>query len=273
MSIFQEMRGVIQVMIGIYLIALIVAAFFSDQMIFQPQQAGYRDNPAILKLTSSDGAKISATYWANPDATFTVLFSHGNAEDIGDDQALLERIRAAGFAVLAYDYQGYGTSEGKPSERHAYDDEDAAYNFLVQTMHIQPNKIIAFGRSVGSGPAADLASRRPVAGLILESAFTSAFRVLTGIAILPFDRFNNLQKIKKVHCPVLIIHGTQDSLINASHGRELFAAANEPKQALWVDGADHNDVALVGGARYSDSLKAFAILIQHYQPEAGSRGH
>jgi fermentation-respiration switch protein FrsA (DUF1100 family) len=266
-------RGLLLVVIGVYLIALIIAVFFSDQMIFHPQSAGYRDDAGILKLASSGRAKISATYLANPHATFTVLFSHGNAEDLGDDQALLERIRAAGFAVLAYDYQGYGTSEGKPSERHACDDEDAAYNFLVQTMHIQPNKIIAFGRSVGSGPAADLAYRRPVAGLILESAFTSAFRVMTRVSVLPFDRFDNLQKIKKVHCPVLIIHGTQDSVINASHGRELFAAANEPKQALWVDGANHNDVAFVGGTRYSNSLKAFAILIQDYQPEAGSRGH
>jgi pimeloyl-ACP methyl ester carboxylesterase len=259
------LRGVLVVLIGIYLITLLAAVFYSERMIFQPQQAGYRDNDAILKLTSSGGAKISATYLPNPDATFTMLFSHGNAEDIGDDRAHLARIRDAGFAVFAYDYQGYGTSEGKPSERHAYDDEDAAYNFLVQTMHIQPTKIIAFGRSLGSGPAVDLASRRPVAGLILESAFTSTFRVMTRISVFPFDRFDNLHKIKKVRCPLLIIHGTQDSVINAVHGRELFAAANEPKRALWVEGANHNDVAVVGGAQYSDALKAFAILIQRYQ--------
>jgi fermentation-respiration switch protein FrsA (DUF1100 family) len=173
--------------------------------------------------------------------------------------------------VFAYDYQGYGTSEGKPSERHAYADEDAAYNFLVHSMHIQPNRIIPFGRSVGGGPAADLASRRPVAGLILESAFTSAFRVITRVSVLPFDRFDNLRKIKSVHCPVLIIQGTRDSVINTSHGRELFAAANEPKQALWVQGADHNDVAFVGGARYSDSLKEFARLIQRHQAQAVSQ--
>jgi len=266
------LRGLLLIAVGLYLIALIMATLFSDQMIFQPQQAGYRDHSGILKLASSDGAKISATYLANPDAIFTILFSHGNAEDIGDDQELLERIRAAGFAVFAYDYQGYGTSEGKPSERHAYDDEDAPYNFLVQSMQIQPNRIIAFGRSVGSGPAADLASRRPVAGLILESAFTSAFRVMTRVLVLPFDKFDNLRKIKSVHCPVLIIHGTQDSVINAFHGRKLFAAANEPKQQLWVQGANHNDVAFVGGARYSDSLKEFGRLIQQYQAHAVSQG-
>ena len=272
MLLVTLLRALFLVVIGLYLIALVVAAFFSEQMIFQPRQAGYRDDAGILKLTTSDGAKISAIYLANPDATYTILFSHGNAEDIGDDRLLLERIRAAGFAVLAYDYQGYGTSEGKPSERHAYDDEDAAYRYLVETLHIPPSRIIAFGRSVGAGPAADLASCRPVAGLILESAFTSAFRVMTRISILPFDRFDNLRKIKTVRCPVLIVHGTQDSLINASHGRKLFSAANEPKQALWVQGAGHNDVPLVAGTHYDESLKKFARLIQQHQPQAVSQG-
>jgi alpha-beta hydrolase superfamily lysophospholipase len=262
------LQGLLLIVIGLYLIALVIAAFYSDRIIFQPQQAGYRDRPDILRLTSSDGAKISARYLPNPKAVFTVLFSHGNAEDIGDAQPLLECIGAAGFAVFAYDYQGYGTSEGSASERHAYEDEEAAYNFLVQSMHVQPNRIIAFGRSVGSGPACDLASRHSLAGLILESAFTSAFRVMTRIRVLPFDKFDNLRKIKSVRCPVLIIHGTEDSVINISHGKELFAAANEPKQAIWVQGANHNDVAFIGGTAYADSLKAFATLIQQGEAQA-----
>lgn len=265
---FIFLQGLILVVVALYLIALITAVFLSNRIIFQPRQAGYADHPGILKLTSSDGAKISSMYLPNPEAIFTVLFSHGNAEDIGDDQPLLEHIRAAGFAVLAYDYQGYGTSAGNSSERHAYEDEYAAYNFLVQSRHVQPSRIIAFGRSVGSGPACELASRRPVAGLILESAFTSAFRVMTKVRIFPFDKFENIRKIKSVHCPVLVIHGTDDSLINIAHGKELFAAANEPKQALWIDGAHHNDVAFVGGTHYSDSLAAFARLIQQWQSQA-----
>ena len=257
-------RGLVLVLLGLYLIVFVFALFFSDQLIFQPQRAGYRDNAEILKLNSSDGARISAKYLTNPNATFTILFSHGNAEDIGDVEPLLEGMRSAGFSVFAYDYQGYGTSEGKPSENHAYQDEDAAYDYLVQTLRIQPNRIIAFGRSVGGGPATDLASRRRVAGLVLESSFTSAFRVMTRVRVLPFDKFDNLGKIKKVHCPVLIIHGTQDSVINASHGRRLFAAANDAKQAFWVEGANHNDVEFVAGDQYSKSLREFADLVQEY---------
>ena len=260
------LRTLLLILVGIYVAILIVAIFFSERLIFQPQPPGYRDSAAVLKLTSSDGAKVSATYLANSTGTFTVLFSHGNAEDIGYVVPLLEQIRDAGFSVFACDYQGYGTSDGKPTEQHAYDDEDAAYNYLVQTMHVQPNKIIVFGRSVGTGPATDLASRRHVAGLILQSPFLSAFRVMTRVSVLPFDRFNNLRKIKKVRCPVLIIHGTQDTVISVTHGKELFAAANEPKQALWVDGANHNDVELVAGDRYADALRAFADFIQQHQP-------
>jgi fermentation-respiration switch protein FrsA (DUF1100 family) len=267
------LRGLLLVSVGLYLITFIVGLFFSDQIIFQPQVARYRDSANILKLTSADGAKISAVYLANRDAAFTVLFSHGNAEDIGDDRALLEEIKAAGFAVLAFDYQGYGTSQGKPSERHVYEDEDAAYNFLVQSMGIEPDRIIVFGRSVGSGPACDLASRRPSAGLILQSPFTSAFRVMTKIAILPFDKFNNLNKIRLVHCPVLVIHGTADSVINISHGRELFAAANQPKQALWVQGANHNDLEFIAGRSYLDALKNFESLIRQRRQATGSNDH
>jgi len=266
------LRGLFLLLLGVYLIVFVVALLFSDRLIFQPQRPGYRDSAGILKLNSSNGARISARYLANPNATFTILFSHGNAEDIGDDQVLMDGMRSAGFAVFAYDYQGYGTSEGKPSERRAYKDEDAAYDYLVRTLHTQPNKIIAFGRSLGGGPATDLASHRRVAGLVLESSFTSAFRVLTRVRVLPFDKFDNLGKIKKVDCPVLIIHGTQDSVINLSHGRGLFAAANDPKQALWVEGANHNDVAFVAGSRYGKSLREFADLVQQYHQEGASQG-
>jgi fermentation-respiration switch protein FrsA (DUF1100 family) len=270
-ALLPLVRPLFVALVTVYVVLLVIALFFSNRMIFQPQPAGYRDGTTILKLKSSDGAEISATYLANPAAMFTVLFSHGNAEDIGDVAPLLEQIRDAGFSVFAYDYQGYGTSQGRPSEQHAYDDEDAAYNYLTERLHVQPDKIIAFGRSVGTGPATYLASSRPVAGLILQSPFTSAFRVMTRVSVLPFDRFNNLQRIKAVHCPVLVIHGTQDAVINIYHGKKLFAAANEPKRFLWVEGADHNDVEVVAGSGYVHSLRAFADLIKQYPKQTATQ--
>jgi len=256
----------------LYLALVIYAWFLSDQQIFLPQPSSYRDGPEILKLKSANGKLISALYLPNPSAAFTLLVSHGNAEDLGDDRPWLEDLRRSGFSVFAYDYQGYGTSQGKPTEKTAYDDENAAYDYLTLTLKAPPDRIIIFGRSVGSGPAVHLAVRRPAAGLILQSAFLSAFRVVTRVPILPFDKFPNYKEIGRVRCPVLIIHGTEDSVINFSHGQKLFALAQAPKQFFAVEGADHNDLNEVGGARYLETLQTFAKSLTN-QRDAVQKGN
>jgi len=244
--------------IVLYLSLAVYAWFLSDQAIFLPQPASYRDGPEILKLKSANGKLISAVYLPQPSAMFTLLVSHGNAEDLGDTRPWLEDLRRAGFNVFAYDYQGYGTSQGKPTEKTAYDDENAAYDYLTLTLQTPPDHIIVFGRSVGSGPAVHLAARRPAAALILQSPFLSAFRVVSRVPLLPFDRFPNYKDIGRVFCPVLIVHGTQDEVINIAHGQKLFALAHEPKQFFAVKGAGHNDLNEVAGVRYFEVLQTFA---------------
>lgn len=236
--------------------------FLSDWMIFKPQPDSYQDSGDILKLKSGKGNLISAIYLPNPQATYTILYSHGNAEDLGDIRPVLNRIRQMGFSLFAYDYQGYGTSEGKPSENNAYADINAAYAYLTQKLGKSPERIIIYGRSVGGGPAVELATREPIAGLVLESAFTSVFRVITQIPIYPVDKFNNIQKIKQVDAPVLVIHGTEDEVIAFWHGEKLFAAANEPKSFFPVQGAMHNNVMGVAGDRYAETLREFAAAIE-----------
>lgn len=238
------------------------ALFFADSLIFRPHRSSYNDNPGIIKITSSNGKKISAVYLPNPDARFTLLVSHGNAEDLGDIREWLEDMRQAGFSVFAYDYQGYGTSEGKPSEQAAYADESAAYDFLALNLGMPPDHIIIFGRSVGTGPAVQLATRRPAAGLVLQSPFLSAFRVLTRIPLLPFDRFPNYKRINHVHCPVLIMHGTKDSIIGMWHGQKLFELANEPKQFVAISGADHNDSSPAITRIINHALAQFASTLE-----------
>jgi hypothetical protein len=251
--------------LALYLALALFAIFFSDSVIFQPQPASYSDTPEILKLTTASGRKITAIYLSNPAAKFTLLVSHGNAEDIGDDRFWLQDLQKAGFAVLAYDYEGYGTSQGAPSERAAYDDEAAAYDYLTRNLKIPAERIIIFGRSVGSGPAVQIAATRPAAALILQSPFVSAFRVLTRIPLLPFDKFPNYKVIRQVRCPVLIIHGESDTVIGSWHGKKLYELANEPKKYLPVPGADHNDLEWVAQKTYSTSLQEFAEFVSQQQ--------
>jgi abhydrolase domain-containing protein 17 len=245
----------------IYICFALYVFFRADSMMFMPQPTTYQDTKDILKLPVSKTEKISAIYLPNPQAKYTLLFNHGNASDLGDLRPLLDRFHNWGFSVFAYDYRGYGTSDGQPSEQNAYQDATAAYTYLTQELKVPPAQIIIYGQSIGGGAATELAANHPVAGLILESTFTSAFRVIVPIPILPFDKFTNQDKLRKVRCPVLVMHGEADEIIPFQHGQKLYASAPEPKLSLWVSGAGHNDFTAVAGDRHRKALLSFQQLI------------
>ena len=258
-------RRLIRSILFVYTFFALYVFFRADSMIFLPPTASYQDTQDILKLPVTDNEQISALYLPNPDATYTLLYIHGNAEDLGDIRPRLENLQSWGFSVFAYDYRGYGTSDGRPGERNAYEDVDVAYTYLTQQLNIPANKIIVYGRSVGGGSATALASQQPVAGLILESAFTSAFRVVAPFPLLPFDKFSNLPKLKNVRCPVLVMHGQADEIIPFRHGQTLYEAASDPKAFLWVPEAGHNDFAIVSGDRLRQALVSFQQLVVDHE--------
>ena len=247
----------LQLLLLVYLALNVFAFFYAERLIFLPRPKSYQDSPEILKLTTLSGEQISALYLPNPTATYTVLYSHGNAEDLGRIRQRLEHLRTLGVSVFAYDYRGYGTSQGTPSEQNAYQDIEAAYRYLTETLGISPSQIILYGRSLGSGTSVEIASREPIAGLILESPFTSTFRVITRIAIVPFDRFDNLRKIAKVRCPVLFLHGTQDRLIPLHHSETLMRQVRSPKRLVPIPGADHNDLLEIASTQYDQAIQTF----------------
>lgn len=242
----------------IYGSLVLLAWLTADRQIFLPPPASYSERELPVSFVPSEGARIAVVHFPNPASEYTVLISHGNAEDLGVLAPFLREMHRAGFGVLAWDYRGYGLSTGGPtSSASTLRDVEAVYVHAVGTLGIPASRLIVHGRSVGSGPAMHLAAHAPVAGLILESAFTSAFRVVTRWPILPFDRFQNLRLIEKVEAPVLVIHGTSDRIVPVSHGRQIYAHARGPKQALWVDRAGHNDLLWVAGESYWEALRRF----------------
>jgi fermentation-respiration switch protein FrsA (DUF1100 family) len=266
MKILKRLLRLAILFVVVAYLGLMVLALKSDSMIFLPHPSSYRlpelatsGARDVRPLSFASGkASIAAVYLPNPSARYTLLFSHGNAEDIGDDLALLDDLRHDGFAVLAYDYRGYGSSDGVSSEKSVYQDVESAYEFVTGTLHVPPGQIIGFGRSLGCAAAIHLAVARPVAGLIIQSPFLSAFRVLTRVRMLPWDKFDNATQIRRVHCPVLVIHGRADNVVPWWHGERIYKLANEPKQFLWVDHAGHNDVEMVASQRYFAVLRAFS---------------
>ncbi len=245
-----------------YALIAVFVYVFSDFMMFPSPKASYQDNdlnfPPLIKLKTQDGKQISAIYLKNPKARQTILFSHGNAEDLGSILGLIEQFQRIGFSVLAYDYHGYGTSEGRTNEYKTYLDIQAAYLYLTQTLNIPAKDIILYGRSIGTGPTIELARQAVVGGVILESPMVSTFRVITVIPLFPFDKYRNNQKIADIKAPILFIHGVNDKTIPIWHGKYLYNLAKAPKRFYPVEGADHNNVMMVGGDQYLQAIVSFA---------------
>ncbi len=260
-SFKRLIRSTLVISVLIYVLFMVFALSFADKLIFQPQTSFYKDDDSIVKIETTNGERISARYFQNPDAELTILFSHGNAEDIGISTPFFQELRDAGFSVLAYDYRGYGTSDGTPGEKNSYEDIKAVYDYLTKELNISPDKIIIHGRSLGGAVSVDLASKNQCGGLIVESSFVSAFRVMTSYKIFPFDKFESISKIKDVKCPVLFIHGKQDSMIPFWHGEALFETANEPKYKFWIETANHNNVFQISREDYLRAIQDFSAKI------------
>ncbi len=195
-------------------------------------------------------------------ARVTLLLLHGNAGNISHRFEKLAVLRALGADVLIVDYRGYGRSSGQPSETGTYRDADAAYDYLVQVRRIDPRRLVVYGESLGAAVAVDLASRHPVGGLVMESAFSSAVEV--GQEMFPFlparllvrNRYESVNKIGRVGVPVLILHSRDDELFKWHHPQQLYEAAHEPKRLVELRGG-HNDAFLVSGQVYAAALSAF----------------
>ncbi|KAK1307377.1 hypothetical protein QJS10_CPA10g01213 [Acorus calamus] len=193
------------------------------------------------------GSKIVAVYLRNPYARLTVLYSHGNAADLGQLYDLFVQLRLnLRVNLMGYDYSGYGASTGKPSESNTYADIEAVYQCLETEYGVSQEDLILYGQSVGSGPTLHLAACLPrLRGVVLHSAILSGLRVLCRVKVtFCFDIYKNINKIQKVKCPVLVIHGTEDEVVNWFHGNGLWKLAREPYEPLWIKGGGHCNLEL-----------------------------
>lgn len=243
--------------LAMYAFTVVLLLALENSIIFLPSRALWT-TPAKegvphdeVWLRTSDGVKLHAwlLHGQRPAGTpaRTVLFLHGNAGNIADRLENGILLTRQGLDVLLLEYRGYGLSEGSPTEEGVCRDADAAYDYLLTRPGTSAKNLVLFGRSLGSGPAVDLAARRPCGALVIESPFCSTRALARDIPVyLPFspflpDRFRSLEKIKQVKCPILVIHGSADEVIPYSHGKRLFEAAPEPKRFHVLTGAHHND--------------------------------
>ncbi|KAM0000859.1 putative acylglycerol lipase [Helianthus debilis subsp. tardiflorus] len=201
-----------------------------------------RDGVDVLKLRTKKGNDIVTVHIKHPKASATLLYSHGNAADLGQMfELFVELSLRLRVNLVGYDYSGYGQSTGKPSECNTYADVDAVYKCLKEKYGVKDDQLILYGQSVGSGPTIDLASRVPdLRGVVLHSPILSGLRVLHPVKrTYWFDIYKNIEKISLVNCPVLVIHGTSDEVVDHSHGKQLWELCKNKYEPLWLTGGGH----------------------------------
>jgi fermentation-respiration switch protein FrsA (DUF1100 family) len=260
--------------LALVLIIAIAAWLFYPRLLnyflFFPQ-ASFEQFPGNLGLVfediyfkTEDGRRLHGWFIPSKVERPVLLFCHGNAGNISHRLENVRLLADRNLSVFIFDYRGYGKSNGKPSVPGIYQDGLAAYDYLRGERHIHPEQIIPFGRSLGGAVALEIALRRKVPSVIIESAFTSTkemartiplFRLFAPVVPAHLD---NLKKIRLIKAPILIVHGEQDKVVPFTMGIQLFDAAREPKFFYPLPTAGHNDTFVAGGAPYFARLVRFA---------------
>lgn len=217
-----------------------------------PQQYLKKNFAHDLHTLETDSGNKICVLFKDRGCEYTILHSHGNGEDLPlMVQGIIELENITKCNICAYDYSGYGLSTGQPSEAATYQDIDTVFKWLTNTKNISKDKIILFGRSLGSGPTINLASKvDKIGGLILQSPLRTVLKTQAqSVALLSkaFDMYKNESKISTItDCPILIIHGTLDDVVPFSHGEWLYKEFkkihHKPDSVVcyWAQDCDHN---------------------------------
>jgi hypothetical protein len=261
---------VLPIVIGI-IVGSVFIVIFEERMIYFPYKYpdGYWERERLgltvedCYFTTSDNIRLHGWFISSQQARASLLVCHGNAGNISHRIDLAKKLLSLHINVFMFDYRGYGRSEGEPSEEGLYRDAAAAYDYLLTRHDVDSNHIIAFGQSLGSAVAVDLATKRQCKALILEAGFSSAADVAQSLFWwLPIhffirSKFDSFTKITSLSLPILFIHGENDRTIPLALGKKLYNAANKPKWLYAIPNADHNDTYVVGGQQYFNRIDEF----------------
>jgi fermentation-respiration switch protein FrsA (DUF1100 family) len=212
-------------------------------------------------LRTSDRVNIHGWFIKAPSAKSTLIFLHGNAGNIGDRLGKIDLFNRIGVNILIIDYRGYGKSDGYPTEEGVYRDALAAYDYLRRRADTKEQSIIGYGASLGGAIAVDLASKRPLTCLIVDSTFSSATDIAKRIypfvpSFLVKIKFDSMAKIKNCAIPKFFIHSIDDEMVPIALGKRLYDAAPGPKEFLEIRGS-HNDGHIYDEAKIREGIGGF----------------
>jgi uncharacterized protein len=263
------MRGL--AVLSLALVALLGLIWITQRrLIYFPTQS-VPDPATVLSGTvevtypTEDGLSMAA--WlvstTGDEPSGTVVVFNGNAGNRADRAPLARALAEHGYEVLLVDYRGYGGNPGSPSEPGLAADARAAVAYLQTRPGFDSDRLVYFGESLGAGVALGLARHLQPAALVLRSPFTSLPDIgsthyhFFPASLLLWDRYPNLEIIRGIEVPVMIVAGSADSIVPVGQSRALFEAATGLKRLLVIDGADHNDFILTAGPDLVDEVVSF----------------
>ena len=254
-SLGRRIWRLVSLLLFVYLVLIMLLGWFENSLIFPAPRYPRGDWEAAgadvedVFFQSTDGTRLHGWFLDHPNPRYYVLYCHGNGENVAYATELQRLLHdELQLAVFAFDYRGYGRSEGSANEAGVLQDARAAQAWLAQRAGVEPHDIVLMGRSLGGAVAVDLAADTGTRGLVLESTFSSMPDVAARLfwwapaRLIMRSQFNSVERIQQYRGPLLQSHGTRDGLIPIEMGRRLFAAApSDRKQFLDIQGADHND--------------------------------
>lgn len=229
--------------------------FLPDRSLPSRAEAGVPEMREV-RLRTSDGLELLSWYAPAAAGRGTIVYLHGNGGHIGYRGRRVRPFLEAGWGLLLVGWRGYGGNAGSPSEAGLLRDGRAALAFLAE-QGIAPQRVVLYGESLGSAVAVALAAEQaragaPVAALVLESPMSSVADVAAHhypwVPVRPLlkDRFEAQAQVAEVAAPLLVVHGDADRVVPIRYGRALYEAAREPKQAVWIRGGGHENLAEFG---------------------------
>jgi pimeloyl-ACP methyl ester carboxylesterase len=223
------------------------------------------DGARDVTLETSDGLALGAWFVPGGDPNgFTVLVANGNAGDRSLRAPLAKALADEGFNVLLFDYRGFGGNPAHPSESGLAMDVRAAYRFLIEDRRTEPERLIYFGESLGAAVVSELATEYPPAGLVLRSPFIDLATVgqvhypWLPVRVLLRDRYPVIDHLERVNVPTTIVYGTKDTIVPPEQSRVVGKAAGDRTTIIGVEGAGHNDLALLDGRQLIQAIVALA---------------
>ncbi len=234
---------VFSIIASLYALLLLFVYLFADSLMFHPPARTYVKTSEHLFFKDSDGDELVGVFLKAENPKFNIFYCHGNGEDLGMIYPLLHALRQNGYNVFSFDYNGYGYSSGKHTEKKLYKSCESAWKFAKENLNFRSQNTLLMGFSLGSAAICHTSTlEQNWLGAIIAGGIAKGVTTVLPMDIVPWDILNNQSKVAKFNSPLLILHGTDDIIVAPRNAKMNYAVAQCPKKLVMLEGFNHNDI-------------------------------